>query len=87
LVGLLLFSTLLIAYASHYFKQRRFLTGNSALLADAGFSGFLFWIPTLLIGTPIIEFRTMLLIGLTLAMPFVAVGLENYKVRNYYAAA
>jgi hypothetical protein len=28
--------------------------------------------PTLLIGTPVIEFRTMLLLGLTLSMPFIA---------------
>ena len=33
-----------------------------------GVAGLLFWLPTLLIGTPIIEFRSMLLIGLTLAL-------------------
>jgi hypothetical protein len=86
-VGLILFCCLLFAYVSYYLKHRKVLTGNARLLADAGFAGFLFWVPTLLIGTPIIEFRTMLLIGLTLALPFVAVGLENYKARNYYAAA
>ena len=42
------------------------------LLADAGMAGLLFWMPTLLIGTPVIEFRTMLLLGLTLAMPYLA---------------
>jgi hypothetical protein len=52
-------------------------------MADAGFAGFLFWVPTLLIGTPIIEFRTMLLIGLALAMPFIAVGIQNREARNY----
>jgi hypothetical protein len=84
LVGFLLFSCMLAAYTSYYFRHRKLLGGNARLLADAGFAGFLFWIPTLLIGTPIIEFRTMLLIGLTLAMPFVAVGLEHYKNRHYY---
>lgn len=79
IAGLLLFCALLLAYASFYFRQRKYLAGNPRLLADAGFAGFLFWIPTLLVGTPIIEFRTMLLIGLTLAMPFVAVGLRNYR--------
>lgn len=87
LVGCLLFSCVLIAYASYYFKHRGGLVGKARLLADAGFAGFLFWLPTLLIGTPIIEFRTMLLIGLTLALPFVAVGLQNYQMRNYHAAA
>jgi O-antigen ligase len=85
-VGLALFVCMLIAYAWFYLKHRKILAGNSRLLADAGFAGFLFWIPTLLIGTPIIEFRTMLLIGLTLAMPYVAVGLETYKARNFYYA-
>ncbi len=92
LVGLLLFSCILIAYVSFYFRHRRYLIGNARLIADAGFAGFLFWTPTLLIGTPIIEFRTMLLIGLVLAMPFVAVGVHNYQVRRTlyqprYAAA
>jgi O-antigen ligase len=86
--GLALFVFMLISYSSFYLKRRKSLTGNSRLLADAGFAGLLFWIPTLLIGTPIIEFRTMMLIGLTLAMPYVAVGLETYKARNpYYAMA
>jgi hypothetical protein len=83
-VGLLLFSCILAAYTSYYLRHRKMLMGDARLLADAGFAGFLFWVPTLLIGTPIIEFRTMLLIGLTLALPFVAVGLHNYRLRNYH---
>lgn len=69
-VGLLLFVALLAAFVSHYLKYRRGLHGNSALLADAGAAGLLFWLPTLLIGTPVIEFRSMLLIGLTLSLPY-----------------
>jgi hypothetical protein len=86
-VGLVLFSLLLIAYVSYYVRHRKLVTGFRRLLADAGLAGLLFWIPTLLIGTPIIEFRTMLLIGFTLALPFVAVGLETCKVNNQYAVA
>jgi hypothetical protein len=91
-IGLVLFCGLLAAYIWHHFKTRKYLAGLSLLLSDAGFAGFLFWLPTLLIGTPIIEFRTMLLLGLTLAMPFVAVGLQTYRARaqqasNYYAVA
>ncbi len=66
--GLLLFMALLFACIRHYLKVRPALRGNSALLADAGLAGLLFWLPTLLIGTPIIEFRSMLLIGMTLAL-------------------
>ena len=72
LVGLLIFLGLLTAFTLHYLRCRRRMKGNSALLADAGFAGLLFWMPTLLIGTPVIEFRTMLLLGLTLSMPYLA---------------
>lgn len=91
-VGLLLFCLLLGAYVAFYLRHRNHLAGYARLIADGGFAGFLFWVPTLLVGTPIIEFRTMLLLGLCLAMPFIAVGIRNYQVRRYrydpqYAAA
>lgn len=86
IVGVILFSCILAAYIRFYMKHREHLNGNAQLVADAGFAGFLFWIPTLLIGTPIIEFRTMLLLGLCLAMPFVAVGVRNYQIRQYFVA-
>jgi uncharacterized membrane protein YqjE len=86
LVGLILFVGLLFKFVCYYFRHCNSLTGNARLIADAGFAGFLFWIPTLLIGTPIIEFRTMLLIGLTLALPFIAVGLSNHQ-NSYHAPA
>lgn len=86
LIGLALFLSLISAYAGFYFRTRKLLTGNARLMSDAGFAGFLFWIPTLMIGTPIIEFRSMLLIGLTLAMPFLAYGLQKYGVKHYVVA-
>jgi hypothetical protein len=91
-VGLLLFSGILVAFTAFYMRHRNVLVGDARLVADAGFAGFLFWVPTLLIGTPIIEFRTMMMLGLALAMPFIAVGVQNYQVRTYltrhrYAAA
>jgi len=72
LAGLALFLALLAACALRYVRFRPRLAGNAALTADAGIAGLLFWLPTLLIGTPIIEFRTMLLIGLCLALPYLA---------------
>lgn len=82
-IGLAVFCGILAAYCSFYFRQRKYLSGTALLLADMGFAGFLFWIPSLLVGTPIIEFRTMLLIGMTLALPFVAAGMQYYAARNY----
>jgi O-antigen ligase len=70
LLGLTLFLALLVVFTINYLKHRKYFSGCSSLLADAGFAGLLFWMPTLLIGTPIIEFRTMLLLGMTLALPY-----------------
>lgn len=90
LVGLIAFVALLVAFGAHYLKYRKRMTGNSALLADAGFAGLLFWMPTLLIGTPVIEFRTMMLIGLTLSLPYLtqyASARHSSLRRPLYAAA
>lgn len=74
MVGLLLFLALLVAFTIRYLKIRRRVTGNHALLADAGMASLLFWLPTLLVGTPVIEFRSMLLIGMSLALPYLALA-------------
>lgn len=87
LVGLALFIGLLVQFCRFYFRHCNRLHGTSRLLADAGFAGLLFWMPTLMIGTPIIEFRTMLLIGLTLALPFIAVGMNSYQASRHYSYA
>ncbi len=70
LAGLAMFVALLAAFVMHTLRQRPHWRGNEALLADAALAGLLFWLPTLLIGTPVIEFRTMTLLGLTLALPY-----------------
>lgn len=90
LAGLALFLALLAAFIGHYLRARRHLRGNSALLADAGMAGLLFWLPTLLVGTPVIEFRTMLLLGLTLCLPYLAQRVERaplYPIARAHVAA
>lgn len=80
--GLLLFIGLLVSFARYYIQTRKTLTGELQLLADAGAAGVLFWLPLLLIGTPVIEFRSMLMLGLALALPFVAkraASIEKYR--------
>lgn len=84
LVGLAVFCAMLGAFTLFYLRHRNALLGNARLMADAGFAGFLFWLPTLAIGTPIIEFRTMLLFGLTFALPLIAVGAQNRQVQTHY---
>jgi O-antigen ligase len=69
ILGLLLFTALFITCLWQYTRRRPHVYGNLALLTDAGLASLFFWLPTLLVGTPIIEFRTMLLLGFTLALP------------------
>ena len=93
LAGLVLFITLIAAFVIHYWRHRRHWQGHPALLADAAMAGLLFWMPTLLIGTPIIEFRTMLLLGMTLALPYLCIPREQRPrspispLRSLHAAA
>lgn len=90
-VGLVLFLGLLLAFTLHYVRSRPQLRGNAALLADAGMGSLLFWIPTLLVGTPVIEFRSMLLLGLSLALPYLATRSQQAALHSTstarYAAA
>lgn len=71
--GLVLFVGLFVSFALYYIRNRKNLSGYPLLMADAGAAGVLFWVPTLFIGTPIIEFRSMVLLGFALALPFLAV--------------
>jgi hypothetical protein len=90
LVGLLLFVVLLFTCIAHYGRYRPLFRGNSALLADAGIAGLLFWLPSLFIGTPIIEFRSMLLIGMSLALVYLHPRIIHTRSRypaHTYAAA
>lgn len=72
LVGVAIVIGLFIAYARFVRKAGRELNGNYLGIALAGAAGVLFMVPTLLIGTPVIEFRTMQLLGFALALPYMA---------------
>lgn len=50
---------------------------RGVLLAGAG--GLLFMLPTFLFGTPIIEYRTMQLLALALALPYLAVAVAERR--------
>jgi hypothetical protein len=44
-----------------------------------GAAGLLFMLPTFLFGTPLIEFRTMQLLALALALPYCAVAVAERR--------
>jgi len=83
--GVAMFLGLLGSFALHYLHARKNLSGDLRMLADAGAAGVLFWLPTLLIGTPIIEFRSMMMLGLALALPFIAVRASAIETRHVAA--
>ena len=70
--GLATFIGLLLSFTAFYIRHRSSFTGNNRMLADAGAAGILTWLPSLFIGTPIIEFRSMMMMGLALSMPYIA---------------
>lgn len=72
LVGLALFLGGLLSYIVFVHAKRRMIEPAQRAFFEAAFAGFLFSIPNVLVGTPIIEFRTMLLFGLVLAIPYLA---------------
>lgn len=82
LFGLLMFLSLLTSFTLYYLQARKTLSGDLRMLADAGAAGVLFWLPTFLIGTPVIEFRSMMMLGLALALPFIAMRAAAIEKRH-----
>lgn len=73
-LGMLTFLAMLTGFALFFISRRRHLTPEARGLYDTGMAGVLFIMPTLLMGTPIIEFRTMQLMGVCLALPYITYG-------------
>lgn len=69
LVGLVLFTGMLVAVWRYASRMRRWIPENRLAIFESFRAGFVFLIPTLLTGTPIAEFRTMIWLGLVLAVP------------------
>lgn len=72
LIGLTIFVLLFIAYIRFWVRSRKKLSPNVRAFGEATFAGFLFFIPDILFGTPIIEYRHMALLGFCLAIPYIA---------------
>ena len=77
LVGFLLFSLAMLAYLLFYFKNSGELQPEQRGWYEAGFAGMLFMMPDFSIGTPIIEYRTMQLLGLCLALPYIVFAIRR----------
>jgi hypothetical protein len=82
LVGLTIYLLFYAAYLNFWLKIRKkweWSTQRLYILGETGFAGFLFLIPTILFAPLINEFRTMLLLGFCLALPYIAYNIENRR--------
>lgn len=79
LIGLVLFLLSIVAWIAFYVRNRKSIAVQERGLFEAGAAGLLFLLPTLLVGTPIIEFRTMQLMGLCLALPYLVYAITREK--------
>lgn len=77
LLGLVIFVAILAGYVLFCTFKRRTIPPAERGYFEAGFAGFLFMLPTLFMGTPIIEFRTMQLLGFVLALPYIAYAINR----------
>lgn len=80
IIGLVIFIAMFTAYVFFYLTKRRRIPPEHRGLYEAAFAGFLFLLPNLLMGTPIIEYRTMQLTGLVLAIPYLVYALHRKQV-------
>jgi len=83
LLGLTLFFGAMVAWAVFLIKLVRRLEPEQQLLAIVGMAGVLFLAPSLIVGTPTIEWRTMQLFGFALALPY---AVHNVTSRSKKAA-
>lgn len=76
LVGWFLLFGMWVVYFRFVLVASKQVSPNARMLMFAGLAGTLFYMPTWLLGTPVIEYRTMQLQGLLLALPYLAYALS-----------
>jgi hypothetical protein len=81
--ALFLFLLMLWSYFLFTRKVNRELPKIEIGLSETAFAGFLFSAPNILFGTPIIEFRTMQLMGVLFILPYIVYGISrNQPISN-----
>jgi hypothetical protein len=68
-LGLILFVGMLVALWRYASRMRQHIPENSLAAFESFRAGLIFFIPILISGTPVPEFRTMVWLGLVLAIP------------------
>jgi len=71
IIGLFIFILIFYGYIHFWLTKRNEIPLHVRGFAEACFAGFLFFVPGILWGTPIVEYRHMLLLGFCLSMPYI----------------
>ena len=81
-VGLALFCGVLLSWALYVRRYWAVVQGPPQTLAVAALAGLAASVPNLLFGTPVAEIRTMLVMGLLMALPLVAIRLARAQLAD-----
>ncbi len=91
LLGFIPYMMMLIRFPIWWLKESRRSWNNKSLrsIAEAFFCGFLFWLPDIMFGTPIINFRHLQLLAMSFAIPIIAshVDIRMQNAWRYNAKA
>jgi len=84
---LLFFCLMLLAYTLFALLKLKKIPPDKRGLGEAAFACILFLTPTLMFGTPFIEFRTTQMMGLMLALPYLVYGVWLAEEKSKLARA
>ncbi len=76
-VGVVLFSGLFAVYVAYVARHRSRIDARNRAIFECSLAALAFSVPNLVGGTPITELRTMVLLGVLMSLPFIAVGLQS----------
>lgn len=80
ILGLLIYILIYLSYVHFWLSKRKEVPDAVRGFAEASFAGFIFFIPDILWGTPIVEYRHMLLLGFVMSVPYITYHI--YKAGN-----
>lgn len=75
LVGMAIVVSAIFLYVRFVIRARGVVSERDRWLFDASVAGLIFMIPDFMLGTPVPQFRTMLLYGVMIALPYLIAGI------------
>jgi O-antigen ligase len=81
-LGVALMLVMWMAFARFAWTHSKGLSSDARLIMLLGVAGVLFYLPTWMLGNPVIEYRTMQTFALALALPYVAYALSGRAAKR-----